>query len=711
MVKINNSQSVTETEMLTHKTRASMGVKASKNFLHNLASSRVNSLKSNALSMGSSSHSFQSLRNSIDDLSITDDYMYIRAELLIDLIVSGGLTISRLTMEQKIILFSYFYKYDKKMGRIVDLFTELPLSTLRLQKPSNATNDILQDYVYDFFNRMWDNVDFKTKLKKVFLYSKLYGFGSLLISDDYTDDSDTIIDFNDLKKMVQDEIEEEEWEDIKSITSLYNDKPNEVPYKDKSEVIKKLIKNINPDYVGAKFLQVIDPFVAVKRKSNLDINYHAFQLRDNANISQYLGSDIAKGKKDEEKINALASLGYSKSYVRLFLKTAQQGATVDSNPYFNKGCYIVSLEGEGLGINDKSSFNRVLQSAIDLKIVRDRERFKSKQSYKVNRVVTVPDGSLGPEDIAQLEAKIIDSTKNPEGTLLVTNYDIQWSEFSMDAREQVDLSGVEEKAERDIYSSFGMPDALIGGDDSYANSFMKMEMMTNEFQSVRLTLKKFVEDLIFKPIAIKKGFVITDDWGKPSVIYPSLKFDRITIARGTEDFSLLQDLAMSNKIPWKTLIEALNFDYEEVQSELKRERMSMMNEAVGGIYDDAMGDKLSEKLLESEEFTKKIADLVGVKEVEDIPKDIQDNKPEDKDEKEATDEKEEDTPDKSDDKEKSEDGANKEGKSESDKSKDDGEDKEEPIIKKDPAKTTEEVQEEEPSIEADKKDDKKEEEI
>ena len=668
MVAIN---SVTETDMITHKTRASMGVKASQKFLRTVSSNRVNSLKSNALSVGANSHSFQSLRNSIDDLSITDDYIYIRAELLIELIISGGMTISRLTMEQKIILFSYFYKYDKKMGRIVDLFTELPLSSLRLQKPSNATNDILQDYVYDFFNRMWDDVDFKAKLKKVFLYSKLYGFGSMLISDDYEEDSETIVDFQDLKSIVQDEVKEDEWEDIKNITSKYNDSPSEVPYTDKNKVIEKLIKNINPKYRGVKFAQVIDPFVAVKRKSNLDINYHAFALRNNPNISQYLSSEIAKGKSNDEKVETLANLGYSKSYVKLFLDSIGN-VNVDSNPFYNKGCYVVSLEGEGLGINDKSSFNRVLQSAIDLKIIRDRERFKAQQSYKVNRLVTVPDGELTPEDILSLEAKILDSAKNPEGTLIVTNYAVQWDEFSMDAREQVDLGSYEEKAERDIYSSFGMPDALIGGDDSYANSFMKMEMMTNEFQTVRLTLKKFIEDLVFKPIAIKKGFVITDDWGKPSVVYPSLKFDRITIARGTEDFSLLQDLAMSNKIPWRTLIEALNFDYEEVQSELKKEKLSMMNDAMGGVFDNALSE-MSDKLLESEDFTKKVADMLGVKEIEDLPEDKEDeaNNPEPEG---VADEPKEEAP---------------EPKAE----------EEAPEVAKEPAKTIEEVQSEKPSIE------------
>jgi hypothetical protein len=253
----------------------------------------------------------------------------------------------------------------------------------------------------------------------------------------------------------------------------------------------------------------------------------------------------------------------------------------------------------------------------------------------------------------------------------------------MDAREQVDLQSYEEKAERDIYSSFGMPDALIGGDDSYANSFMKMEMMTNEFQTVRLTLKKFVEDLIFKPIAIKKGFVITDDWGKPSPVFPSLKFDRITIARGTEDFSLLQDLAMSNKIPWRTLIEALNFDYEEVQSELKKEKLSMMNDAVGSIYDEAMGDKLSAKLLESKEFTKKIADLMGVKEIEEVADEVQE-------ESEATQEleKKEDTLEKQGDIQEKQEDEEEEKEEEKD---------EEPIMDKEPAKSIEEIQEEKPS--------------
>jgi len=631
-VKKNN---VANSTMAINKMRATAGDQNAQRFLNVVGS--TSSLRTQAFGKSTIAHSFSSLKNSIDDMTVTDDYMYVRAELLIELLANGSLIISRLTLEQKIILFSYFYKYDKKMGRIIDLFVELPLSSMRLQKPANATNDILQDYIFDFFKRMWDSKDFKNKLKGLFLNTKLFGVGAILISDDYNLDSDTILDFNNLDSIVQDEVEEEEWEFIKETTSLYNDKPNEVPYKDKSKVISKLIKSINKDYKGVKFTKIIDPFIVAKRLSNLDIDYHSYSLKPNANISKFLTSPMAKGKNTDEIVTMLANLGYSKSYVKLFVDSKISNVTIDSNPFYNNGCYIIAMEGSGLSINDKSSFNRVLQSAIDLKVIRDRERFKAQQAYKVNRIVSVADGSIGTEEMDSLEAKIISSVSNPEGTLLVTNYDVQWQEFSMDAREQVELSGYEEKAERDIYSSFGMPDALIGGDDSYANSFMKMEMMTNEFQSTRMQLKQFVEDKLFKPIAIKKGFVITDDWGNPSVVFPSLKFDRITIARGTEDFSLLQDLAMSNKIPWKTLIEALNFDFEEVQSELKREKLSMVNDNMGAVIDNALGE-MSDKLLESEDFTKKVADVLGIKEVEEIA-----DEPKDEGEEETPNENNEET--------------------------------------------------------------------
>jgi len=609
MVKIGNS--LTESEQIKLKARASAGDVKSINVLK-INSAKRNLSTTSSLSFGSGN--LTSLRQAVDKMSLEDNYIYIRAELLMELVISGGLTISRLTLEQKIIIFAWLYKYDKKIGRIIDIFVNLPLSTLRLQKPTQTKNDILQDYVYAYFERFWNKVSFKKKLKKVFLYTKLFGVGALLLSDDYNEKSDTVIDFTNLKTLIQDEITEEEWEEIDKITKEYNNNPDKVSLEDKNKVISKLVRGVNNQYKGVEFAKVVNPFEVIKRKSNKDIDYHIYNISEDTHIKKFLESEMGvKLKRNPDDIvNMLKKINYSESYIKLFLNSnGMDGVQVDSNPYYSS-CYIVSMEEEGLSNLDNSNFNRVLQSAIDLKMVRDRERMKSNEAYKVIRLVTIPEGELTPDQVAEFEAKVLDAAESPEGSVITTNYNVNWQEFRLDAREQIDLQGVELKAEQDINSTFGIADVLVGGEDSYANSFMKTEMMVNEFNASRMELKEFVEEKIFKPIAIKAGFVVKDEWGEPKPVYPSLKFDRISIARGSEDFALLQELASAGKLPWETIINALNFDYEEVQTKLRNEKMSILNDNIGAVIDNSAGG-LAEQLSSNPEFLEKIADILQLK--------------------------------------------------------------------------------------------------
>ena len=126
----------------------------------------------------------------------------------------------------------------------------------------------------------------------------------------------------------------------------------------------------------------------------------------------------------------------------------------------------------------------------------------------------------------------------------------------------------------------GMPDALLSGSDTYSSSFLKVELLTNEYAKFRKDFAAFVENKIFKPISLRRGFVTKDDWGEPTLIYPSIRFDRMSIARGTEDFNLISQQVDNNRLPARALIESLGFDADDVQAELRRELTSMFNPAM-----------------------------------------------------------------------------------------------------------------------------------
>jgi GNAT superfamily N-acetyltransferase len=567
--------------------------------------------------------------------SSESENIYLQAEFLMEMLAKQRVTITTLNVEQKMLIFLYLYKYSSKMGRIIDLFVNIPLSGMELRYPDELDNPILSDFVKDFYNRMWNSSSMQKTILKAYRDYRIFGYSAVLVSDDFsfsqtvlnkdgTIEKEDILNPLDLeetlKKLAKEPLDEKTnpkaVENLKEVTNEYLKAKESISLEDKQKVIYSFVVNLQDSdlvtikedsswletYQGIRFIKNIDPFDALNRASNVDINYHRYTLRpDESLINLYSDMDANASQEELARVEKyLVSLGYSKSYLSAFSKN-EDGVTVDTFPFNSSDIWVATLENDmAYSRIDKSILNRVVNQALDMEVVAKANRSKANRAYKSIYLFSTEESG---ENFTYMDGLLKEAVESDESSYIFTNKTINQDTIAFDSRQIIDLDSMAQKAEDDLVSGLGMVDTLTGSADSYANSYLKLEMLGKEFTNERVTISAFIEEQILKPIAIKKGLFIKDAWGHVKPIYPRVVFDRINFARNSEDFQLLLSLASDGKIPYSYILKALNFDPVEIQRLVVEEQSTSVNSELLGY--------VTQKLTENEEFAKFVIEDAG----------------------------------------------------------------------------------------------------
>lgn len=551
----------------------------------------------------------------------------IFAETIIEQLINGTMTYARISLEQKFKLFEYLYKYNPYIARVIDLHTLLPLSSFRIQKPEHSSNSISRDYVYNFYERMLDDSDFMGEALKMVRYYWLYGKADLLIMDDYWFKKDTTIDETDIPALAKKDlqIKEKDSGKIQKIIEKYEGDPEEVKWNDREKVLKAYGLDYNTGYGGISKIHVLHYKEIKSIERNDEIGYSIYELYRNTYIDKALEkfkkdsgySEMSLYNVDEDKrqrqkdleekfIRKMASVGYTEGFVRMMMKTQNQETyKVDTDPYNQDGMYIATFNRKINEADDSSAINRILESAIDYTVSRRRDREKANMSYKQNRLFCIKDG--GPSQVQALRDQVQTASASKEGYDVYTNLDVQYSDLSLDVKDRMDFSELKSNSQQDIMVGMGMTDSLLAGGETYSGSFLKVELLTTEYKAFRNEFSRFVENVIFKPCSVKRAFVTKDEWGNNTVVVPTVRFDKMSIARGTEDFNLIVNLVQSKILPVKAILNQLGYDYEETQNELRAESTSIFSANNDGAISMAL-QTIGQSLATDKNFLQRVAE-------------------------------------------------------------------------------------------------------
>lgn len=548
-----------------------------------------------------------------------DSEIYTSAEILMDSINAGEITLGMLDLESKCKILYYLERYNKRVGRILDIQTRIPLSTIKLQKPK-AEFRIVSDYVYRVFSKIFDSAQFQQCLEKVVRHYWLFSFSALMIEDDFEYLKEVInIDDLDLKREASEmrvsSLTEEDKKRLKEIDIKYTKAPSSVSAKVRKNFIREVLSIDNPKYKGPVRITVLPALLTLNRAENLDLDYYIYGVP----LSKEFVTDIERTIEDSEGViddivRQMQKIGYSESMTRAYIQgdPMEEGREilfVDTDPFHNKqGMYVAVIHRPGMSLKDNSLFNRVLMDCIDLSVANQRLRDKVNRGFKKDLLVTT--GELEDRsNIDELDVAIQESAKSPEGSIIVTNMNVSVQDLDLNVNSNLDLQEVVENANKNISEGVGIPESLItDSTDAYSNSFLKTIILENEMISFRRTLKQFIEEKIFKPIAIKMGFIATDEWGDTQIIYPEIAFNRLSLARGADDLEFLSQLQSDGKMSLKVIFESLGIDYDETMSQILSEQTHVSNSDIRSAFSSAIANTYTENMAKSKRIKEELSE-------------------------------------------------------------------------------------------------------
>ena len=211
------------------------------------------------------------------------------------------------------------------------------------------------------------------------------------------------------------------------------------------------------------------------------------------------------------------------------------------------------------------------------------------------------------EALDDLRDQVDQSMLSPDYSI-VTNYQVQWEQIGADNR-LIDLQRENEVIENQLFAGLGVTRELLTGEGMYSGNKISIEILNTKYLLVREMLQRFVEESLFRPVALQNGFYEDDEDGNRTWFYPRLGFTRLTIRDNQEVFDQLFQLYQKGSLPIGMILDIFNINSDDVDEELKKDLFTVKdatyNEMLRQAY-SSMGDKL----IENTDLVKQVAESI-----------------------------------------------------------------------------------------------------
>jgi len=345
---------------------------------------------------------------------------------------------------------------------------------------------------------------------------------------------------------------------------------------DKKEELELFGHLVNPDYQGFFRVQILPP-------EQIEI----------ANEGTLIDGPTIYYKPPEDQKQAYLEDPEVPSEVKDMIQ--QEGKIpLNSDPF--KGSYVIHFarKKSGYELHGRSILQRCLRTVIY------REKLRQVQTTIASRNMT-PKTLVVADDIPISEVTIlrahIDEAKADPDYSVVVNYACQWNEIGSEGRLLV-LDGEWNHTNSDLAIGLGFSPEILIGEGMYGNGRTQLELMNTTYTQFRDLISGIIEDQMFRPIAMKKGFYEMDKYGRPRWIVPKVTFSRMALRDSGDLYDMLFNLYSKGSLPVDIILEFLNVDPEDCKRKLEDNLFtvndSKFNEMLSAIY-NGMGEWLMAK--------------------------------------------------------------------------------------------------------------------
>lgn len=485
------------------------------------------------------------------------------------------------SLREKREIYRHFYNTDPIVGQAIDLHTELPLSKIRLAKPTPRTcpegfksPEDYGRYILSFFQRMTKRTKLFQRLITAAHHYHLDGNVFIFAEDGTVDVPPEVGHKVDKKtRAILDEDGTGREETEETISELPEREDLELAYYQKHYKGWDKIIILPIDQVRLSSFSFTD-------KVSLDL---IPSDRDRALIEQAKAGD----DKAQMMVNEIPQ------EVREYIESGKL-IPLGTDPDEGSFCFHLKARagaGEELGA---SLLDRCLRTLYY------REKLRQAQTLIASRAMTpkrlVWGENLSDTDTDDLREQVDLALVDPDYSI-VTNYEVHWEEIG--ARDRLlDLSSEYEITDKQLYAGLGVTESLLNGESSFSGDRVKLEVLNTRYLLFREVIQEYVEEYLFKPVAKRKGFVETDEWGDEVVLFPRLSFTRLALRDSQDTYDALFNLYQKGSISIDLILEMFNIDPADTKEKIERDMFTVndavFNEVVRGIYGE-VGRMLAEK--------------------------------------------------------------------------------------------------------------------
>lgn len=524
----------------------------------------------------------------------------IMAQRIVEQIAGGVLSYEHLSRVEKYLVYRFFYRRNPILGRVIDQHTDIPLSKLRLQAPQGVP-EIARDYIVDFYQKIFDRTNFEKVLREAVVGYFIYGDSKIFIDDYFEDDKQLQHLENSFDENIVSHTEEDE-KFIADVEERYNLDPESVNLQDRLQYLEaKFLGFFSKTYQGPDKIRVIDPFDINEIWENKDIDYESIDYTLSDSFSKLLGQSLS--------LEDLKDIGYSDGFINLYASQENQGtdSMLIDNDHLEGLPFLFSIKRyEGASI-----IERVLDECLEWYTLKSSFKTKIQNLGRIGRIVTA--SSISQGQVEMLRAEVFQMLEDP-GHAVVANFDISWDEVNAVGKEEInEIMDMGDTIISNLMIGLGMPESLVSGESQYSGDSIKLEVLNTQYLSFKQDIQTILEEKFLKPIALRKGFISTDSWGVPTLIYPKVTFSKVSI-RNDEIYDILFSLYQKGSLPVGILYDILNIETEDIQRGIEQNLFTVLdpnfNDIISDIQSTATDDIYSEsdvkeKLMEAMLLTPK----------------------------------------------------------------------------------------------------------
>jgi hypothetical protein len=280
-----------------------------------------------------------------------------------------------------------------------------------------------------------------------------------------------------------------------------------------------------------------------------------------------------------------------------------------------KGSYCLHFARKKAPFEDhgRSILQRCMRTIIYREKLRQVQTTLASRNMTPKTFIVAP--GISPNEVLVLRAHADEAKSDPDYTIVV-NYEARWDEIGSEGR-LLSLDTEWAHTANDLAIGLGFSPDILNGEGLYSGTKIQLEILSTTYVQYRDLISYIVQELIFKPIAMKKGFYEDDKYGRPRWIYPTVSFGRMALRNSGDTYQMLFDLYQKGSLPVSIILELLDVDPEACKKALEADLFSVndskFNAFLESLYASIGAD---ENLKKATDLMDRIRKTLGLKEKE-----------------------------------------------------------------------------------------------